>query len=152
MENSTKIHVILPSQRPDNIDAVVEEQDTCLLLGTEPVLRETKEDYATLVRKMEQQKPLIPGQVLVKNTIPVRFIAINYDIEKKPICCEAWIKLSLENIGKECKKRRILSLAMPLPGIQYGNISYDTAMSLLNETFSDERINYPEIIFVLYEH
>lgn len=149
--NSTDIHIIHPAQLPVTIDAIVEEQDTYLLLGKDTMIRETNESYVALVKKMEQQKPLIPGQVLVRKTNPVRFIAINYDIENKPICCEEWIKTSLKNIYEECCKQKILSLAMPLPGIKYGKFDHNAVMNILKNIFLVEKTEFPEKIFILHE-
>jgi hypothetical protein len=67
-----------------NVDAVVEEQDTNLILGKSPVILETIENFPTLVKKMEQQTQEIVGNVLVKQSIPIRFIAIVYDVEHTP--------------------------------------------------------------------
>lgn len=148
--NPAEIIVTSPGQSL-SVDAIMEEQDTFLLLGTYPVISETKEKYETLVKKMEQQKPLEPGQLLVRKTSPVRFVAINYDIENKPICCEEWIESSLKKLFAECNNLKIISLAMPLPGKKYGNISRDTSMELLKKILLLEKAAYPEKIFILYE-
>ena len=75
-----------------NVDAVVEEQDTNLILGKSPVILETIENFPTLVKKMEQQTQEIVGNVLVKQSIPIRFIAIVYDVEHTPIGKKIWIE------------------------------------------------------------
>ncbi len=47
-----------------NVDAVVEEQDTNLILGKSPVILETIESFPALVEKMGQQPREIVGNVL----------------------------------------------------------------------------------------
>jgi hypothetical protein len=71
------------------VDAVVEEQDTCLLLGKSPIIMDTIESFPALVKKMEQQIRESPGNVIVKQSIPRRMIAIVYDVEHTPICKES---------------------------------------------------------------
>lgn len=148
MTEKTAISIYPADKLPLTVDAIVEEQDTCLLLGKEPLIRESRESYPELVRKMERQKPLQPGQVLVRNTSPVRFVAIIYDIENNPVCCEEWIQASLKNIIMECQNREIVSLLMPLPGIKYGKINRDSAMDILKNTFQTGLSSYPEKIFI----
>jgi len=36
------------------VDAIVEEQDTCLLLGKSPIIMDTIESFPALVKKREQ--------------------------------------------------------------------------------------------------
>ncbi|MEO1924479.1 MAG: hypothetical protein ABGY08_00575, partial [Gammaproteobacteria bacterium] len=61
-----------------NVDAVVEEQDTNLILDNSHVIINTIDSFPALVRKMEQQVLEIPGNVIVKNFSPKRFYAIIY--------------------------------------------------------------------------
>ena len=150
-DNSTQILVINSSQQTVSADAIVEEQDTFLLLGASPVIQESEESYVTLVKKMERQKPLEPGHIIVKGTNPVRFIAVNYNIENNPVCCEGWIKTSLQNIFRECRKRKITSLLTPLPGTKYGKISKEFSMQLLTNALLDKQGNFPEKIFIIHE-
>jgi len=74
------------------VDAVVEEQDTNLLLGKTPVIMDTIESFPALVKKMEQQIREIPGNVIVKQSIPRRLIAIVYDVDHTSISKKTWIK------------------------------------------------------------
>lgn len=116
---------------PGNIDAIVEEQDTCLLLGITPFIKTPVDNFPALVKKMEQQTPRAPGEVLVIHSVPKRLIAIIYDLDQKQICRQEWIETAIKNILQQCKAYQIRALAMPLPGTTHGRIDEDTSRTIL---------------------
>ena len=121
------------------VDVVVEEQDTNLVLGKSPVIMDTIESFPALVKKMEQQIHEIPGNVIVKQSIPIRLVAIVYDVEHTPICKESWIEEALQNILMQCDKYKIKTLAMPLLGTSYGKLREETTMQLLQDSLIQNR-------------
>jgi len=121
------------------VDVVVEEQDTNLVLGISPVIMDTIESFPALVKKMEQQTHEIPGNVIVKQSTPLRFIAIIYDVEHTPISKESWIEEALQNILMQCEKYKIKTLAMPLLGTSYGKLKEETTIKLLQDSLFQER-------------
>jgi len=120
-------------------DVVVEEQDTNLVLGNSPVIMDTIESFPALVKKMEQQIHEIPGNVIVKQTIPIRLIAIVYDVEHTPISKESWIEKALQNVMIQCDKYKIKTLAMPLLGTSYGKLKEEISMQLLLDSLNQNR-------------
>ena len=121
------------------VDVVVEEQDTNLVLGKSPVIMDTIESFPALVKKMEQQTHEIPGNVIVKQSIPIRLVAIVYDVEHTPICKESWIEEALQNILMQCDIYKIKTLAMPLLGTSYGKLKKEIIMKLLQDSLFQER-------------
>lgn len=121
------------------VDVVVEEQDTNLVLGKSPVIMDTIESFPNLVKKMEHQTHEIPGKVIVKQTIPILFVAIVYDVEHTPISKESWIEEALRNILMKCDKYKIKTLAMPLLGTSYGKLKEETSMQLLLDSLNQNR-------------
>jgi hypothetical protein len=136
---------------PDTIDALVEEQDTCLVLGNSPVIKTPLESFPALVKKMERQKPRIPGEVMVIHSKPKRIVAIIYDINHKPICREEWIETAIINILQQCDAYQIRTLAMPLLGTTHGKIDIKTSTGILENIFIDHGPAYPEKIFLITE-
>ncbi|MDZ7737348.1 MAG: hypothetical protein U5P41_15640 [Gammaproteobacteria bacterium] len=130
------------------VDAVVEEQDTNLLLGKSPVIMETVESLPALLRRMEQQIEETPGNVIVRHSTPKRFIAIVYDIDQSPICLEAWVEQALITILQYCEKYRIRTLAMPLLGTHYETLSRETLMNILQNLLIQKRPAYPRHILI----
>lgn len=140
---------ILPPDRPlPMVDAIVEEQDTNLLLGKTTSIEETSTSYPMLVKKMERQKPLSPGNVIVQRTLPKCFISIIYDIEGTPICRDEWINSALNNILEKCVTFRIGTLAMPLPGVAHGKFSELKAMDMILKNLQIRRARYPRKIWI----
>jgi len=130
------------------VDAVVEEQDTNLLLGMAPVIMETIESFPALVDKMEQQVREMPGNIIVKQSKPKRLIAIVYDVEHTPICEESWVKEVLQKIFVQCYKHKINSLAMPLLGTTYGKLTDETIIDLLQYLLIKNRHHNPKKILI----
>jgi hypothetical protein len=130
------------------VDAIVEEQDTNLLLGKTPVIMETVESIPTLVEQMQQQIREIPGSIIVKQSKPKRLIAIVYDVEHTPICEESWVKEVLQKIFTECYKHKINCLAMPLLGTTYGKLTDESFINLLQDILIKNQSHKPKKIFI----
>ncbi len=122
-----------------NVDAVVEEQDTNLVLGKSPVILDTIESFPSMVKKMEQQICEKVGNVLVKQSIPIRFIAIVYDVEHTPIGEKTWIEEAILKILVHCDKYRIKTLAMPLLGTSYGKLQEECVIQMLQNSLIKNR-------------
>lgn len=131
-----------------DVDAVVEEQDTSLLLGHSPVIRESVESFSSLLERMQEQRDEVPGNVIIKNSIPRRLIAIVYDIDHTPICLEDWVEQALTTILQHCKQYRLQSVAMPVLGTSYGELDQATFMDLLQKLLIQNRAKYPKHILI----
>jgi len=130
------------------VDAVVEEQDTNLLLGKAPVIMETVEGFPELVGQMEQQISESPGSIIVKQSKPKRLIAIVYDVEHTPICEKSWVEEVLLKIFVQCHKHKIINLAMPLLGTTYGKLTDETIIDLLQNLLIKNQYQNPKRIFI----
>jgi hypothetical protein len=148
MENVT-ISVCAAGRQSLNVDAIVQEQDTHLILGTEPAIRDTHESYPLLVKKMGRQKPLLPGQVIIKNTTPLRITAILYDIEQTPVCTEELIADVLKSLLDKFNEYRLKSVAMPLLGSTHGKVKVSGFIKLLQDTLTISNPVYPEKILLI---
>ena len=131
-----------------SVDAVVEEQDTHLLLGKSPVISSVTTGFPQLVKKMQHQVPEFPGTVIVKKTRPTRLIAIVYDIDSATICCQEWLETALKNIFIQCWKYKITTLAMPLLGTAYGRIDASMMIKLLEQSLFIHQQEYPRKILI----
>jgi len=146
-----EITVAPPEQPPWDVDAIVEEQDTSLLHGDTHLVRDTVESYETLIGKMQRQAqtPLVPGQVIVKHTTPRRFIAIIYDIGRKPIYRLEWIATALERLLHEMETYQARNIAMPLLGVTHGRCPEADFMDLLCTMLPTVRADYPEKLWLV---
>lgn len=130
------------------VDAVVEEQDTHLLLGKSPVISNVVTGVPQLLKKMQDQVPEIPGTVIVKKTKPKRFITIIYDVDNSTICCKEWLETALNNIFIQCWKYKVTTLAMPLLGTSYGRIDGSMMLNILEQSLLINRQEYPRKILI----
>jgi len=144
-----EITVAPPEQPPWDVDVIVEEQDTGLLHGDTHIIRDTAESYGTLIGKMQGQAPVVPGQVIVKHTTPMRFIAIVYDIGRKPMYKLDWIATALEKILHEMETYQARNIAMPLLGVTYGRCPDTDFMELLCAILPAVHAHYPEKLWLV---
>jgi hypothetical protein len=101
-----------------------------------------------MVKKMEQQTCEKVGNVLVKKSIPIRFIAIVYDVEHTPIGMTIWIEEAIRNILAQCGKHKIKTLAMPLLGTSYGKLEEESIIKLLQNSLIQNRRQTLKKIFI----
>jgi len=146
---SIEITVAPPERPPYSVDAVVEEQDTSLLLGDTHVIRDTRESFTALVKEMKIQAPLVPGSVLVRHTTPGRLIAVIYDIGTRPVYREEWIATALAGLFAEMETHRIRNIAMPLLGVTHGHYLNTDFLELLYPVVTSVRAGCPEKIWLV---
>lgn len=126
---------------PFDIQAIVEEQDTSLVLGETDEIRDTGEKPAWYLANLMETKTLLsPGHVIIRGTKPFRLQAIVHDLDQEPICREPWIILALEQIIDNTEKRKISSLQMPLLGTRYGGIEIRQFLDLLLKKIAKEEL------------
>ena len=144
-----EITVAPPEQPPWNVDVIVEEQDTSLLLGGTHMIRDTEESYAALIGKMQNQTPHVPGQVIVRHTTPLRFIAIVYEIGRQSWYRQEWIVTALENIFHAMETYQAGNIALPLLGVTHGRLLSAEFMELLCPVLPAVRASHPEKIWLV---
>lgn len=118
------VHVVVAPQDapPFPVEAIAVEQDTHLLLGTDDIVVEPREDYSQLVAAAAEPSTLIPGSVLVKKAEPLQLLAIVHDIDCEPSWREEWIASAINGVIEEAEWRRLGSVAVPLIGTRHGNV------------------------------
>jgi hypothetical protein len=138
-----------PELPPFKVDAIVEEQDTGLLLGVAPKISEPYESYDKLVSQMITQQPRLPGEVVVKGNHPLRFLAVVHNLELEPTWKEEWITNALGQIFKESVNNRIKTVAMPVLGSIYGSLNYENFIGLFRSALPTGNFTYPEKIWLI---
>jgi hypothetical protein len=107
-----------PSPYP--VDAVVIEDDTQLVLGSEPVVQEEHAAPSALLERALATPSKRPGTVVVEETSPLRFHVIVHDLNLEPSWREEWVLEGLASLLDEAEVRGVGSLALPvlasLPG------------------------------------
>jgi hypothetical protein len=118
--------------RPFPCEAIVEEQDTYLLLGESRELPASEEKTWYLTHKMQEQRAVTPGSVIMqRHHRPLRLTAVVNDVEQDPVCREEWVLSALRKIFELASIERFRSLALPLLGMNYGQLEADRVMNLV---------------------
>ncbi len=128
--------IAAPSERqPDlTIDAVVIEDDTYLVLGSEPVARQTGESPQRLLDHAAAAQPVEPGTVVVRGGTPLRLHAVVHDLGLEPSWREAWIEAALDSVFQEVEVRRLHALSLPPLGSVHGGLGLNRFARLLAAT------------------
>ena len=134
---------------PFPVQAEVEEVDTCLVLESDPAVREPRASYPTLVRDMIAQEPRTPGDVVVRRGPPLRFLAVVHDLDCRPSWREAWVATALANLLEEFQRRRVDAAALPLLGCVHGHLDPVRFVSLLYGALRDRGPSPPERLWLI---
>ena len=125
---------------PFPIGAVIEEQDTALILDESNEIRDPGQKppwfYAN---KLDQQPLLDPGQVITRDTQPLRLQAIIHDLESDPICNELWIFQAIQQAIEIAEHNKINALQTPLLGCKFGKIKPAQFFTILLEIINRQR-------------
>jgi len=115
--------VVAPSRlRPFEIDAIICEEDTWLIMSAEPKEIEPPEHPIRLMTALIGAKPEPVGSVLVKGCCPLKFLAVVHDVDQDPTWDEDWIAEALINVFKEAERRKLRAIGLPLLGTRHGKL------------------------------
>ena len=139
--NDIEIAIATTHFPPFDVNAIVEEQDTSLILGETDEIRDPGDKPAWYLANIMETKTLLsPGHVIIRGTKPFRLQAIVHDLDQEPICREPWIILALDQIIDITEKRKINSLQLPLLGVRYGGIEIRRFLDLLLKKIAREKL------------
>lgn len=151
--NDTNIVVAPKSASPFEFDAVVEEQDTALILSKPGVITEVDDKPAWfLANKLESQSLLKPGSVLKRGSNPLRLLAIVHDIDQEPSWSSEWIAQCLENIMKISHEQGISSIKLPILGAVHGRFKLEEFIPLIVNTLSKTQHSLNNLWLVVSQH
>lgn len=128
------IDIILSPLRlpPGQCDAIVEEQDTDLLLDDKQEIRDVGDKPAWyLANKLESGPQLLPGQIIIHEKSPLRIQAVIHDLDAEPSCNTQWIEQAVEKILALAKSRNIRTLQLPLLGTRYSRVTQRQFLEIL---------------------
>lgn len=127
------INITSDARDPSYFDAVVEEQDTALVLGESREIRDPDKPAWYLAHKLVSQQLYTPGQIIIKHSQPLRLLAIVHNFDEEPSWCLEWVAQALNNMDEIIRQYAIESIAMPLLGCQFGRILPPEFITLLFE-------------------
>jgi len=114
------------------VDAIVEEQDTHLLLGPVYPMESPRESYTDLIKQAVRQQPRPAGTVWVVTHIrPARMLAVVHDLDAKPACRDKWVECAYIQTCAAIQAYGFRIVALPLLGTVHGRIDPARSMTLL---------------------
>jgi len=147
----TDIYIAPNNCPPFSVKAIVEEQDTSLVLEPTDELPEYNDSRPVWYQAntLELQKVYRPGEVIVKSYNPIRLSAIVHDLDCDPSWKIDWIKTAIKNIFSFCDEKQLASLALPLLGTQFGKLKNKAFLKLLVSHLLLNQSDYPQRIWLL---
>ena len=127
------INIISDARDQSYFDAVVEEQDTALVLGESHEIRDPDKPAWYLAHKLASQQLYTPGQIIIKHSQPLRLLAIVHNFDDEPSWRLEWVAQALNNMDEIIRQYAIKSIALPLLGCQYGRIQPPEFITLMFE-------------------
>jgi hypothetical protein len=119
------------SSSPFDVDAIVHEEDTFLVLSADAVVRDPGEPILKTLTEAHEAEPETPGSVVVRGGHPLELLAVVHDLARDPTWKEEWVATALQNILVEAKNRELRSLSMPLLGSLHGKLAAGRVAELL---------------------
>ena len=122
------------------VEAVVIEDDTHLVLGADPLPRETHEDPERLLENARASIQPAPGTLVVRGRDPVRLHAIVHDLDEEPSWREDWVASALREVLREVAARELRSLSLPLLGGVHGSLGPERFAELLGGALAEASV------------
>ncbi len=144
------IATVAPEEVPTlDLDAVVLEDDTFLVLSADPKPKATPERPVYLLKQAMQVEAQVPGTVITNEKIPLRVLAIVHDLDQDPSWKEGWISSALVEAFRAVEKRKLGSMALQMLGTVHGALDPARFSDLLEHALATVRCEHLEKIWVI---
>lgn len=145
---SIEVLVVPEGVTPIALQAVVEEEDTYLVLSARPRVHDTGESLRGALAAVRRARPLPPGSVAIRRGRPVRLLAVVHDLGLTPSWREAWIASAIRGSLRIAGRLQLRSLSLPLLGTVHGRFDSERFVSLLRDAISEAEPSSLERIWV----
>lgn len=143
--------IILRSElkAPFDIQAVVIEEDTAMVLSADTTIRIYDEHPIRLMTSLLDQPPELPGTIVTRGRSPYCFYAIVHDFDQDPSFREDWVASAIELALGKCVDLGIQGLATQMLGSTYGTQPADRFLDLVTKHLSNQRLEFPRQVLIL---
>jgi hypothetical protein len=117
---------------PFTCQAMVQEQDTLLILGEQSEITDPGKPAWYLANFLERSPAHVPGSVVVRGQAPVQLLAIVHDVDQEPTCTAATVQQAIHALFQVVQDKNISSLALPLLGTVHGRLTVQESLQLLH--------------------
>jgi hypothetical protein len=126
-----RIEVVVTLEPSPTVEALVEEEDTYLVLSADPEVREPGIARLRAFHEAYAAEPATPGSIVVREGSPIRLLAVIHDLSQDPTWREEWVAAALEAALVEADSREVRTLAMPPLGRVHGSLPRERFVVLL---------------------
>jgi hypothetical protein len=134
---------------PPPVNALVAEEDTYLVLSADPEVREPEMARLRAFHEAYNAEPAEPGSVVVREGIPLRFLAVVHDLSQDPTWREDWVAAAIGAVLREADSRRVRTLAMPPLGRVHGALARERLVVLLRAALQARPFRNLERLFLV---
>lgn len=107
---------------PFQVDAIILEEDTGLVLSADTRIKDTQEHPIRLMTDLISAEVHQVGTAVFMKGRPHRIFAIVHDMDRTPHCCKEWVCSALEQCLKLCAQQEIESVAVQKLGCVHGKL------------------------------
>ena len=134
---------------PSEVEAVVYEEDTFLVLSAATEVCEPEVARERVLAEAYGTEAIAPGSVVVRTGEPLRLLAVVHDLGRSPSWREEWVAAALLAALRESEARRLRSLSLPLLGRVHGQIEVERFFTLLHEALAHAQAQHLERLWVI---
>ena len=141
---SIDIHIAPEDRPPFPVIALVEEQDTSLVLKPDDEIRDPGDNKPLWydANKTKLSEAHQPGDVLSKSFNPIRFLAIVHDLDQTPSWKSEWIEMALSNVFELSGNRSLSAIGIPVLGAQFGRFKLEEFISIFVAALKKQNFEY----------
>ena len=134
---------------PFGVDALAVEEDTWLIMSTEPKIADPPEHPIRLMNDLHEAQPKAVGSLVVQGRNPIRLMAIVHDVNQVPTCRVEWVQSALTKIFQEADRRELRALGLPLIGTVYGKLVVAQFAGLLGQALLQAPIRHLRRVWLI---
>jgi hypothetical protein len=131
-----EVLVVPEGVTPIALDALVEEEDTYLVLTAEAHIESTGGSLEAAIELVRRAHPLPPGSVALRRGKPKCLLAVVHDLSCTPTWREEWVIQALDGVLRIARRLQLRSLSLPLLGAVHGRFDPERFVSLLGDVLA----------------
>jgi hypothetical protein len=132
-----RVAVAPPESAPFPVAAEIVEEDTWQVLGAGPDVEFPTEQPLQILTEVLSAQPLPAGSVVVREVVPLRLMAVVYDLNQEPSCRPEWVAAAIGEAFRIAEERAIRSLSLPLLGVRHGRLSTADFIHIMTDTIRE---------------
>lgn len=121
--------IIAASTAPFNVEVLVFEEDTYLVLSAGNFARDTPESAEGLMQAAAEQEAVAPGEIVERGP---RWYAVVHDFDADDSLKNQHIDRALENIFERVREQNIASIGIQALGVYHGSLALDSFLDRLS--------------------